>query len=63
MQVLLGGDGGDPLLRPPLLLLHGDGAIVVRPVLEDASLSFQLPDGVEKSISSSRQHEVEIKID
>ena len=49
MEVLPGGDGGDLLLGPPLLLLHRDRAVVVRPVLEDLAVSFQLPDVVQKT--------------
>ena len=34
-EVLLVVDGGDPGLGPALVLLQGDGAGEVRPVLED----------------------------
>ena len=60
--VLLVCDGGQLLLQPPLLLFHCDGTIEVTPVLENVTIALQLPDLVKKGVSSSGQHEIEVKI-
>ena len=58
--VFLACDRGQLLLLPPLLLLYGYGTIEITPVLDNDTITLQLPDLVEQGVPAPGQHEVEV---